>query len=75
MKDTKVGTMKKDDPADVAKTGWEAMKKGERGAIHGFMNKLEVATASVLGGGASAEMHRWQAEPGTAEKEDKSHPR
>jgi hypothetical protein len=29
----------------------------------------------MLGGGAAAEMHRWQAEPGTAEKEDKSHPR
>jgi uncharacterized protein len=75
MKDTKVGTMKKDDPAAVAKTGWEAMNKGERSVIHGLMNKLEVATASVLGGGASAAMHRRQAEPGTAEKEDKSHPR
>jgi uncharacterized protein len=75
MKDTKVGTMRKDDPADVARTGWEAMKKGERGAIHGLKNKLEVAAAQMLGGGAAAEMHRWQAEPGTAEKVDKSDPR
>ncbi|HYI39855.1 MAG TPA: SDR family NAD(P)-dependent oxidoreductase [Allosphingosinicella sp.] len=75
LKDTKVGTMKKDDPADVAKTGWEAMKKGERSAIHGVHNKLQVAAASVLGGGFSAEMHRSIAEPGTAQKEDKSDPR
>ena len=29
MMDTKVGTMKKDDPADVARTGFDAMMKGE----------------------------------------------
>jgi len=67
MEDTKVGTMKKDDPADVANTGWQGMKKGERSVIHGLMNKAQVATATVLGGGVAAEMHRKQAEPGTAE--------
>lgn len=75
LKDTKVGTMKKDDPADVAKTGWDAMKKGERSVIHGLHNKAQVAMASVLGGGVSAEMHRHMAEPGTARKEDQSDPR
>jgi len=75
LKDTKVGTMKKDDPADVARTGWDAMKKGERSAIHGVHNKLQVAAAQVLGGGFAAEMHRHMAEPGTAQKEDKSDPR
>jgi short-subunit dehydrogenase len=75
MKDTRVGTMKKDDPVDVARTGWEAMKKGERGAIHGVHNKLQVAAAQMLGGGVSAEMHRHLAEPGTAQKEDKSEAR
>src|SRR5712672_1158327 len=34
MLDTKVGTEKKDDPADVAKTGFEAMMKGEGGVIY-----------------------------------------
>jgi uncharacterized protein len=68
MLDTKVGTMKKDDPADVAQTGYDAMMKGERSVIHGVHNKLQVAAATVLGGGASAEMHRKQAEPGTAEE-------
>jgi short-subunit dehydrogenase len=75
LKDTKVGTMKKDDPADVAKTGWEAMKKGERSVIHGLHNKAQVAMASVLGGGVSAEMHRHMAEPGTAQEKDESDPR
>lgn len=67
MMDTKVGTRAKDDPADVAKTGWEAMKTGERSVVHGTMNKLQVAAAKVLGGGVAAEMHRKEAEPGTAE--------
>jgi short-subunit dehydrogenase len=65
MDDTKVGTSKKDDAADVAKTGWEAMKGGERSVVHGLKNKLQVAGAKVLGGGASAQMHRGMAEPGT----------
>ncbi len=66
MMDTKVGTAKKDDPADVAKTGWEAMQKGDRSVIHGLMTKLQVAGSSVLGGGVSAGIHRKLAEPGTA---------
>lgn len=65
MEDTMVGQMKKDDPADVAKTGWHAMKKGERSVIHSFKNKLQVAGATILGGGVSAAVHRRQAEPGT----------
>jgi short-subunit dehydrogenase len=69
MMDTKVATAKKDDPADVAKSGYDAMMKGDRSVIYGLHNKLQVATASVLGGGASAEMHRKIAEPGTAEPE------
>lgn len=65
MEDTRVGTQKKDDPADVAKTGYDAMMKGERSVVHGLMNKLQVAGAKVLGGGASAEIHRALAEPGS----------
>ena len=66
LMDTKVGTYKKDDAADVAQTGWDAMQKGQRSAVHGLMNKLQVAGAKVLGGGVAAEMHRAQAEPGSA---------
>lgn len=68
MLDTKVGTRDKDDPADVAKVGWEAMLEGRRSIVYGLMNKLQVASAKVLGGGVAAEMHRREAEPGTAEK-------
>ena len=68
MDDTKVGTSKKDDPADVAKTGYEAMMKGERSVVYGLMNKLQTAAAGVLGGGISSEMHRGMAEPGTGNK-------
>jgi uncharacterized protein len=69
LMDTKVGTMKKDDPADVARTGYEAMKAGDRSVIHGLHNKLQVATATLVGGGVAAEMHRKETEPGTAEPE------
>ena len=67
MMDTKVATAKKDDPADVARTGYEAMMKGERSVVHGLMNKMQVAGAKLVGGGVAAEMHRKEAEPGTAE--------
>jgi short-subunit dehydrogenase len=68
MMDTKVGQAKKDDPADVAKTGWEAMKEGKRSIVHGWMNQAQTAAAKLLGGGVSAEMHRAQAEPGTGKE-------
>ena len=70
MLDTKVGQREKDDPADVARTGWEAMKDGKRSIVYGMMNKLQVAGAKVLGGGVSAEMHRKEAEPGYTAKQE-----
>ena len=66
MMDTKVGTAKKDDPADVARTGWDAMMKGETSVVHGLMNKAQVLASGVLPESATAAMHRKQAEPGTA---------
>ena len=68
LMDTKVGQSKKDDPVDVAKTGWEAMKDGTRSVVHGWKNQLEVAAMKVAGGGVAAEMHRKQAEPGSGEE-------
>jgi short-subunit dehydrogenase len=65
LDDTKVGQAKKDDPADVAKTGWEAMKKGEPAVIHGLKNKMEVAAASMMTDATTAKLHRAQAEPGS----------
>jgi short-subunit dehydrogenase len=67
MDDTKVGaSTSKADPADVAKTGWEAMKKGEPSVIHGLKNKLQVAAADVMTDATTAKLHRAQAEPGSA---------
>ncbi len=68
MDDTKVGSSSKDDAADVARTGYEAMMKGERSVVYGLKNKLQVAGAKLLGGGASAEMHRSMAEPGSGKE-------
>ena len=63
LDDTKVGQAKKDDPADVAKTGWEAMQKGEPSIIYGLKNKMQVAAASMMTDATTAKLHRAQAEP------------
>lgn len=65
MLDTKVGQAKKDDPADVAVTGWEAMKNGEHSVVYGLKNKAQVLASGVLSEATTAEMHRKQAEPGS----------
>jgi short-subunit dehydrogenase len=43
MLDTKVGTAKKDDPAMVARQGFDAMMKGQGDVVTGWMNKLQSA--------------------------------
>jgi short-subunit dehydrogenase len=68
MLDTKVGQQKKDDPADVAKTGFNAMMKGEGDVVSGWKNKLQSAIATVAPSGVMAEMHRGMAEPGTGKQ-------
>ena len=68
MEDTKVGQQKKDDPADVARTGFDAMMSGEGDVVTGWKNKLQSAIASVTPSGVLAEMHRKMAEPGSGEK-------
>jgi short-subunit dehydrogenase len=68
MLDTKVGQSKKDDPADVAKIGFNAMMKGEGDVVSGWKNKLQSAIATVTPSGVMAEMHRRMAEPGTDKK-------
>ena len=68
MLDTAVGQGKKDSAAEVAKIGFEAMLKGEGDVVSGWRNKLQVAAANVTPASVLAEMHRKQAEPGSAEK-------
>ena len=67
MEDTKVGQAKKDDPADVAKTGWDAMKDGKESVVYGLKNKAQVWASGILPESATAAMHRAQAEPGSGE--------
>jgi short-subunit dehydrogenase len=68
MLDTKVGSGKKDDPADVAKAGFKAMMKGEGDIVTGLKNKLQSSMAAVTPSGLLAEQHRKMAEPGGAKK-------
>jgi short-subunit dehydrogenase len=65
MLDTKVGQSKKDDPAEVAKIGYEAMMRGEGDIVSGWQNKLRSAIALVTPSSVLAEMHRNMAEPQT----------
>src|SRR3954454_14379276 len=69
MMDTKVGTGKKDDPADVAKQGFQAMMRGDGDVVTGWQNKLQTAIASVTPSGMLAERHKAQAKPGSAAAE------
>ena len=63
--DTKVGRADKDDPAKVARDGWEALMAGRQSIVSGWKNKLQAAAAHVLPAGVTAAMHRNMAEPGS----------
>jgi uncharacterized protein len=67
MLDTKVGQQEKDDPSDVAKTGWDAMMRGDGDIVSGLKNKIQSAVANVTPAGMLAERHRKMAEPGSAD--------
>jgi hypothetical protein len=68
MLDTKVGQDPKDDPADVARLGFDAMMRGDGDIVSGWKNKLQTAMANVTLAGVLAEQHRKMAEPGSAKK-------
>ncbi|QJP12982.1 SDR family NAD(P)-dependent oxidoreductase [Starkeya sp. ORNL1] len=68
MMDTKVGQAEKDDPADVAETGFKAMLAGEGDVVSGWKNKLQSAIANITPAGVLAEQHRKMAAPGTGNK-------
>jgi short-subunit dehydrogenase len=67
LTDTKVGQSSKDDPADVAKAGFDAMMNGEGDVVAGFKNKVMTTIANITPSGVLAEMHRRKAEPGSGE--------
>jgi short-subunit dehydrogenase len=67
MEDTKVGANEKDDPAEVARDGFEALMAGKDHVVAGsFKNKLQAAAGHVLPDPTIAEFHRKQSEPGSA---------
>jgi short-subunit dehydrogenase len=68
MQDTKVGAGEKADPADVARDGYEAMKKGGDKIVSGWKNKLEAAMTNFVPDSMLAEQHRKTASPGSARK-------
>jgi len=70
MEDTKVGAGEKDDPAQVARQGYEALMAGKERVVGGSLeNKVQVAASKVLPDSKKAEMHRAMAEPGSGEEE------
>jgi short-subunit dehydrogenase len=68
MLDTKLGQQGKDDAAEVAKIGFEAMMRGDADVVSGWKNKLQAAVANVTPAEVLAEQHRKMAEPGSGKK-------
>jgi short-subunit dehydrogenase len=68
MDDTRVGSSRKDDPAQVAEQGFKALMKGEEKVVAGsVMTKVQATASKVMPDKAKAEMHRKMAEPGSGE--------
>jgi short-subunit dehydrogenase len=71
MLDTKVGSGKQDDPADVAREGFEALMAGKQRAVSASLStKLQGRGSRLLPDRATAAMHRKMAEPGSGDDGD-----
>ncbi|MBV9818405.1 MAG: SDR family NAD(P)-dependent oxidoreductase [Solirubrobacterales bacterium] len=67
MQDTKIGASEKDDPAEVARDGFDALMAGdERVVSHSWSTKAQGIGSRVLPDSVKAESHRRQAKPGSA---------
>lgn len=67
--DTKLGSSEKDDPADVALDGFEALMAGKDHVVAGrFKNKVQATVSHVMPDTVVAEMHRKKSEPGSANR-------
>ncbi len=64
--DTQLGSSKKDDPAEVARIGFEAMMRGDGDIVSGWHNKLQTVLANVTPSERLAKQHAKEAAPGTA---------
>jgi short-subunit dehydrogenase len=66
MTDTRVGAGSKDDPADVARMGFEALMEGrERVVASSVSSRVQGRAGRLLPDSVKAEMHRKLAEPGS----------
>ena len=66
--DTKVGTSKKDDPAQVAQQGFEALMAGKARVVGGGLKtKVQEAAGKAMPDRLKAAMHRRMAEPGSGD--------
>ena len=66
--DTKVGTSKKDDPAQVARQGFDALMAGKDRVVGGGLKtKVQEAAAKAMPDKLKAAMHRQMAEPGSGD--------
>ena len=66
MLDTDVGSSEKDDPAQVAQQGFDALMKGKERVVGGsLMTKVQGIGSRVIPDSVKAEMHRRMAKPGS----------
>jgi short-subunit dehydrogenase len=68
MLDTAIGQSKKDDPADVARAGFDAMMGNEGDVVSGWKNKLQSAIANITPSGMLSGQHAKTAAPGSAKE-------
>lgn len=69
MDDTKVGVSEKDDPAEVAKQGFDALIAGKDNILAGSLKtKLQGIVSKVLPETVKTEQHRHLSEPGSDNK-------
>jgi uncharacterized protein len=68
MTDTKLGTSEKDDPADVARDGFEALMAGkERVVSASLKTKVQGRAGRLMPDSVKAKMHEKQARPGSGD--------
>lgn len=66
LADAPIAEAATDDPADVARTGWNAMMDGVDHVTHGIKNKLQVAMASVAPSSLLARSNKSANAPGSS---------
>jgi len=68
MTDTKLGSSKKDDPADVARDGFEALMAGKERAVSASLKtKAQGRAGRLVPDSVKAKMHGAQARPGSGD--------